>query len=132
MTKDWFAKKHTCMQGKCTTQPDAATFPSMNRVPLVPTNSRQCLLFSNDYLLVVHSDNFWADNLYLRSAVPKGRDKDDLYSALAWVLNTGTVLSPSAFMTHMTFQGEGKGYTVGIEAYAKVFASGSHHTCGMV
>jgi hypothetical protein len=120
------------MQGKCTTQPDPADFPSMNGVPLVPATSGQCLLLSNAHLLMVLSDNFWADNLYLRSATPKGDDRDAHLVSLAQVINTGSGPPPSAFMTHMTFQGEGKEDTLGLLAAAKVFVSGSHHTCGMV
>jgi hypothetical protein len=120
------------MQGKCTTQPDAANFPSMNGVPLVPTTSGQCLLYTDDHLLVVTSDSFWADNLYLRSAVPKGDDIQDHFSSLARVINADYLHPSSAFMTHITFQGEGKGYTIGIEAFANVFVSGSHHTCGIM
>ena len=39
------------VQGKCTTQPDAADFPSMNGVPLVATTTGQCLLLAYDDML---------------------------------------------------------------------------------
>jgi hypothetical protein len=129
LTKDGFATLPTRMQGKCTTQPDTAKFPSMNGVPLVPTTSGQCLLLSSDYLLSVLSDRFWADNLYLRSAVPKGDDREYHFFTLAWLHLSGISPPTPMYMTHMTFQGEGKGSTVGIDADAKVFVSGSHHTC---
>jgi hypothetical protein len=112
------------MQGKCSTQPDAANFPSMNGVPLVRTTSGQCLLHSNHFALGVLSSNFWADNLYLRT---KATDRQETFPVLALMLP----VSSSRYLTNMIFQGDGEGGTTGIAAADKVFVSGSHHTRGM-
>jgi hypothetical protein len=119
------------MQGECTTQPDAANFPSMNGLPLVPTTSGQCLLLSNNYLLGMVPVSFWADNLYLRSAVPQEDDKQNPFSILARVVSIVPSSTASVFLTNLIFQGDGEGSTIGIDARENVFVSGSHQTCGM-
>jgi hypothetical protein len=121
----------TRVQGKCTTQPDAANFPTMNGVALVPTTSGQCLLLTNDDLLGITSGNFWADNLYLRAALPKGKERQYHFPALAVVPPQATTSTAAVFLTHMIFQGDGEGSTVGIGADDKVFVSGLHCICGM-
>jgi hypothetical protein len=114
------------MQGKCTTQPDAAYFPSMNGVPLVPTTSGQCFLLTN-YDLRFGSAKFWADNLYMRVALPKGYGRQDHTPVLAQVWPAATVPTPAVFLTNMIFQGDGEGPTVGIYTGHKLFMSGSRH-----
>jgi hypothetical protein len=130
LTKDCFASLPTRMQGKCTTQPDAANFPSMNGVPLMATTSGQCLLLSNADLLAVLSYSFWADNLYLRPALPKGYDRQSFFPVLALVAPVSAPTVP-IFLTNMIFQGDGENSTVGISTGEKVFVSGSHHNCSM-
>jgi hypothetical protein len=114
------------MQGNCTTQPDAANFPNMNGVPLVPTTSGQCFLLTNDRLLRIASGNFWADNLYMRSALPNGTNRESHFPTLAVVPPQATKSTAAVFLTNMIFQGDGEGSTVGIAADDKVFVSGSH------
>jgi hypothetical protein len=132
MSKDWFARFPTRMQGKCTTQPDAANFPSLNGVPLVPTTSGQCLLLSSNYLLGMVPVSFWADNLYLRAAVPKDDDRQYPFSVLARVIFMVPFSTASVFLTNIIFQGDGEGSTIGIDARENVFVSGSLRTCGMI
>jgi hypothetical protein len=134
-TKDWLP---TRMQGKCTTQPDAANFPSMNGVPLVRTTTGQCLLLSYDHLMGVVSKSFWADNLYLRTALPGGDDRQYQSPWLATVTGApyghqtpDETSTAYTYLTNMIFQGDGKGSTGGISAGVNVFVSGSHQTCLM-
>jgi hypothetical protein len=115
------------MQGNCTTQPDAADFPTMNGVPLVPTTSGQCLLLTNDDLLGIVSSNFWADNLYMRAALPNDTEREYHFPALAVVPPQATASIASVFLTNMIFQGDGEGSSVGIGADDKVFVAGLHH-----
>jgi hypothetical protein len=126
------------MQGKCTTQPDAANFPSMKGVPLVPTTSGQCLLLSYDFSLGVVLKRFWADNLYLRTALAWVDQRQWPFPFLAMVngapfeqYNPLQSNMANAYLTNMIFQGDGEASIGGIDAAEKVFVSGSHQTCLM-
>lgn len=114
------------MQGKCTTQPKAADFTTMNGVPLVPTTTGQCFLLTYDDLLGVVGAKFWADNLYLRAALPDGLPREFHFPALAVVPPLSTGGTANVYLTNMIFQGDGEGSVVAIGADDKVYVQGVH------
>ena len=114
------------LQGNCTTQPVADDFPNINGVPLVATTKGQCFLLSHDALLGISSSSFWADNLYLRAALPEGDDRAFHFPALVSVAPQSTGTS-AVYLTNMILQGDGEGSTVGIGADGKVFVQGAPH-----
>ena len=113
------------VQGRCTTQPDAANFPGMNGVPMVATTSGQCFLLTHDDMLGVVNGQFWADNLYLRAALPEGELRQFHFPALVVVPTLSTGGIGSVYLTNMIFQGDGEGSVVGIGADDKVFVQGA-------
>ena len=121
------------VQGRCATQPDAADFPGMNGVPLVATTSGQCFLLTHDDMLGVVNQRFWADNLYLRAALPEGGQRQFHFPALVVVPLLSTGGTAAVYLTNMIFQGDGEGSVVGIGADDSVFVQGAcpccAHTC---
>ena len=112
------------VQGKCTTQPDPADFPGMNGVPLVATTTGQCFLLAHDDMLGVVTPKFWADNLYLRAALPARTKRIFHFPALVVVPPLATSTA-AVYLTNMIFQGDGDGSAVGIAADDKVYVRGA-------
>ena len=108
------------MQGNCSTQPDAANFPGMNGIDLLPTTTGHCFLLTHDDMLGIVGHKFWADNLYLRAALPPGQDRIYHFPALVVIATLSTGEASGVYLTSMIFQGHGEGSVVGVGADGKV------------
>lgn len=125
VTKHFDEAKLDCVQGNCSTQPDAADFPGMNGIDLVPTTTGQCFLLTHDDMLGIVGHRFWADNLYLRAALPPGQDRIYHFPALVVLPTLSTGVTSGVYLTNMIFQGDGDGSVVGVGTDDKVFVSGA-------
>lgn len=76
-------------------------------------------------MLGIVVDKFWADNLYLRPALPPGNERQFHFPALVVVPLLSTWHHAAVYLTNMIFQGDGEGSVVGVGADDKVFVSGA-------
>lgn len=110
------------IRGNCTGQPDEANFPNLTgEQPLLEVPEGRCFLLTFDDLLAVTREQFWADNLYLRAALPEGNLREFHFPALISVAASSSRRRPRLFFTNMTLQGDGEGSTVGIGVDSRVF-----------
>lgn len=96
----------------------------MNGIDLVPTTTGQCFLLTHDDMLGIVGAKFWADNLYLRAALPYPNPRLFHFPALAVIPPLATGGSAGVYLTNMIFQGDGEGSVVGVGVDDKVFISG--------
>jgi hypothetical protein len=92
---------------------------------LVRTTSGQCLLLSSDDLLSITGRKFWADNLYLRTTLAPGENREFDFPALGILPTSSTGGGKASYWTNMIFQGDGRGSTVGLAVDSKVFVQGT-------
>lgn len=116
-----------CVQGECT----GASLENLPELSpgLTSLKSGQCVVLGHEDLMVIWSPDIWLDNLYLRAhykLLVTDVPREDTFISLAGLppVEGPRLGTTTRYFTNMTFQGDGKGPTVGVFADEPTYIEG--------